>query len=686
MTPQARAIARTMTLTAGLIAALLATGLPTIYFAISYQYALGAIDTQAELSARETGRLVFANPTMWMFEEVRLTEILERRSDSGVAEARRILDREGRAVAASVDPLARPVLSRRYPIRDAAGVIAELEVSRSLRPLLLESGAALGLALAVAALVFATIRFLPLRAIRQAYQSLADSERKYRLLYETMREGMALHEVVRDEEGRPCSLVVQDVNPACAAMLQLEAGAAAGRDVRSLLDGALAPFLPQLLDAAQGGEPCAFEVSLPDRHRTLRVSASAPAAGVLAALYEDVTERRQLQERLSHAQKLQAVGRLAGGVAHDFNNILTVILSFAAELGEALQGEQQQHAREIEKAGQRAAALTRQLLAFSRKQVFRPEVLSVKSVVEGVAAMIRRLIGQRIALLVEVADDAGCIYSDPSQFEQVLVNLAVNARDAMPEGGQLAIRARREARAPAPAPGTGSPAGWPSASGQCLVLTVSDTGVGMSEEIRARLFEPFFTTKPQGKGTGLGLAIVFGAIDQVGGSIQVESAPGKGSTFTLRVPCVENPAATAQLHPDGCLSPTGRGSVLLVDDEPQLRAAVRLYLGAGGYAVSEAPNGNEGLALFRERPEKFDIVLTDLEMPGMGGLALGRALQAVRPVPVLYMSGFSEELASGREELPAASILQKPFDRATLLARLQAALQGAAAPSARPTA
>jgi signal transduction histidine kinase len=401
------------------------------------------------------------------------------------------------------------------------------------------------------------------------------------------------------------------------------------------------------------------------------------AADGWVLLVADVTGQQNLQEQLTQAQKMEAVGQLAGGVAHDFNNLLTVILTYAGSLRRDLpQGDLRSCAEEILGAGQRATALTRQLLAFSRKQVLRPEALEVREVAGRLTKMIGRLIGEHIELAVHLAGSSGYAYMDPSQLEQILVNLAVNARDAMPEGGRLTIETRDVEVTAEDRLGRGR-----LAPGPYVRLRVSDTGVGMDSATQSRIFEPFFTTKAKGKGTGLGLAMVYGAVQQSGGAIDVASAPGAGTVFTIHLPRVLAPDVPLGEDAPAPAPGTARGneeSILVVEDDPQVRSTLRHLLSAEGYRVVEASNGSEALAAFDAQREAIDLVLTDLVMPGVGGVALGRSIAEASRVPILYMSGYSEEIASGRERIPAEVFVQKPFDPPGLLQQVRAAIDGGA--------
>jgi PAS domain S-box-containing protein len=353
----------------------------------------------------------------------------------------------------------------------------------------------------------------------------------------------------------------------------------------------------------------------------------------------EITQRKELENQLRQSQKMEAVGQLAGGIAHDFNNVLTAILGYTRLLlkESVLEAQQRDDIREIEEAAERAASLTRQLLAFSRKQVMQPTVLNVNEVVQGMRSLLRRLIGEHIALVAAFDPEPVFVRADQGQLQQVIVNLSVNARDAMPGGGTLMLATARvdlEETFTASHPG--------STVGPHVRLLVSDSGTGMDAEVRRRVFEPFFTTKAVGKGSGLGLATVYGIVKQSGGYIDVESQPGHGSTFTLylpRVPAATQPVVEPPLPPPR----PGRETVLLVEDEPAVRALARRALTGFGYRVLEATNGVEALTVARQTSEAIDLLLTDVVMPEMGGRELAQVLKQERPdTRVLFTSGYPD--------------------------------------------
>jgi len=392
--------------------------------------------------------------------------------------------------------------------------------------------------------------------------------------------------------------------------------------------------------------------------KALASVASALAVGIERKRAEEAL--RQSEERLRQAQKMEAVGRLAGGIAHDFNNLLTVITSYTDLLLEDLDAGDpvREDVGQIRKAAEGAAALTRQLLAFSRRQALEPRVLSLKTSIASAEPLLERLIGEDVHLTTSVAPDLGAVKADPGQLEQVIINLAVNARDAMPTGGRLTIEAANMDQ------GEG---------GRYVMLALSDTGIGMDEETKSRIFEPFFTTKAAGKGTGLGLATVYGIVKQSGGFIGVHSELGRGTTFQVYLPRVDEPAETEAA---GAALPEPRGgteTVLVVEDEPPVRIVTRQVLERYGYAVLEAPDGDTALHLAAKHHGAIHLLLTDVVMPGLSGRQLAEQLARLRPaIKVLYASGYAEN-ALAHHGIPESGIsyLGKPFTPETLARRVR---------------
>ncbi len=388
----------------------------------------------------------------------------------------------------------------------------------------------------------------------------------------------------------------------------------------------------------------------------------------LVGSWTDITSRVELEDQFRHAQKMEAVGRLAGGVAHDFNNVLTVIQGYGGALLDDLltPEEVKDSANQICLAADRAAALTRQLLAFSRKQTLVTQLVDVAQLVKGVERLLHRLIGEDVKLTTEATPGTPRVKGDPGHLEQVLINLAVNARDAMPEGGTLSIVTSGADVAPAPG----------RAGGRVARIEVSDNGRGMTAEVRARVFEPFFTTKELGRGTGLGLSIVFGVVHQMGGSIDLWSEPGHGARFTIDLPVAPDDMVAASGQESRVPDAVGTETVLVVEDEEPVRHIARVALEARGYHVVAAASGAEGLALADNT--EIDLLLTDVVMPGLSGRAVATALLAKYPsVKVLYMSGYFDD-AHVRAQLAEAqaSVLQKPFTPRALAAKVRQVLDG----------
>jgi two-component system, cell cycle sensor histidine kinase and response regulator CckA len=387
-------------------------------------------------------------------------------------------------------------------------------------------------------------------------------------------------------------------------------------------------------------------------------------------IVEDITERRLLEDQLRQAQKMEAIGRLAGGVAHDFNNALGVITGYSELLQFKLRDDAtlHKHASEILKAGMKAASLTQQLLAFSRKQNLRPQVLDLNSIVRDIEKMLRRLIGENIDLVHVSAPDLAKVMADPSQIEQVLMNLVVNARDAMPHGGKLRIETtntevdesltrRHKYLAP----------------GKYVVLSVTDSGCGMDEKVMSQIFEPFFTTKALGKGTGLGLSTVYGIVKQSGGYITVDSAPNRGTRFSIYLPPTNRIAKTTATTDIAPPIPLGSETILLVEDEAALRELACSTLSAGGYTVLSAGSAESAITIAQRHGSRIHLVLTDVMLPGISGPNLVESLRISFPqIKTIFMSGYTDELLGEHGMLsPEIVVLQKPFSNKTLLTKMR---------------
>src|SRR5438874_7581382 len=509
---------------------------------------------------------------------------------------------------------------------------------------------------------------------KRTEERLHESERKYRLLFETNPEPMFVYDFE--------TLRIMAVNEAAITRYgysEAEFLALTIRDIRPVEEqGRLNQELARRSD--EGG------VSKGVRHRAKDgrlfevdlVARPLEFAGRRARLVlaRDVTAQRHLEDQLRQSQKMEAVGQLAGGIAHDFNNLLTAILGSTQLLLQATPpGDvRREDVEEIRNAGLRAAELTRQLLAFSRRQVLAPKVLELNAVVANMDKMLRRLIGDDVELATALHAEAGAVNADPGQLEQVLLNLVVNARDAMPGGGRVLIETTRlllrdelfERRHRLP-------------PGDYVCLAVTDSGLGMDEANQAQLFEPFFTTKEVGKGTGLGLATVYGIVKQSGGYIWVYSDPGRGTAVDVYLSCVPGPADPLRPEPEPPPLRGGHETVLLVEDAAPVRTLARRRLEARGYQVIDAADGPKALELSRRHSGVIDALVTDVVMPGMSGRELAERLAPTRPeMKVLYTSGYTDDAIVRQGVLSAgAAFLQKPFVPDTLARKVRDVLDGA---------
>jgi nitrogen-specific signal transduction histidine kinase/ActR/RegA family two-component response regulator len=399
-------------------------------------------------------------------------------------------------------------------------------------------------------------------------------------------------------------------------------------------------------------------------------------------LAEDVTERRALEDQLRQSQKMEAVGRLAGGVAHDFNNLLTVIKGYSELMLDQLQQADPLRGsiEEVKKAADRAAGLTRQLLAFSRKQVLAPRVLDLNSIVTNMERLLQRLIGEDVQLATQLYGELGRVKADPGQTEQVIMNLAVNARDAMPKGGKLVITTSNAFLDAASLPRQ------TVVPGPYVRVDVSDSGVGMTPEVMSRIFEPFFTTKEQGKGTGLGLSTVYGIVQQSGGYVDVQSEIGKGSTFSVYLPRVDERAEAPVAGSTLPERQAGTETILLVEDEDGVRNLARQLLQKHGYSVLDTRHGGEALLVCERHQGAIHLLLTDVILSQMSGRDLARRLAQIRPqMKVLYMSGYSGDAVEqhGVFDL-GVHFLQKPFSAEGLISKVREVLDAPAAKAAVP--
>jgi PAS domain S-box-containing protein len=509
---------------------------------------------------------------------------------------------------------------------------------------------------------------------RQSEASLGESEARFRTVFEKLPVGMVLF-------GR--DLVVAETNPAHCRMGSWVREEIVGRDYRDLIWADDRDEFTRRVD-----DLFSERRQLHELEQRYRGKNGSPVWGAVTtsltrfdggkvtlglAVVQDRTESKSLEEQLRQAQKLEALGRLAGGVAHDFNNLLSVIMGYSEVTLHKLDRDSPIYTsvEEVKKAGERATALTRQLLAFSRKQVLQPKVLDLNEVVVGMDRMLRRMIGEDVDLVTRLTPELDRVECDPGQVEQIIMNLVINARDAMPEGGRVLLETanvvfdretdnRADAR-----------------SGHHVALTVTDTGHGMDEATRARIFEPFFTTKGPEKGTGLGLSTVYGIVKQSGGDVWLYSEPGCGTTFKVYLPSASKSPLPATAVPSQALR-TGTETVLLVEDEASVRDLVRLMLASAGYRVLPTGDVDAALDHCRDHEGPIHLMLTDVVMPKMGGRQLADAARSIRPdLKVLYMSGYTDEaVVQHGVANPLETFLEKPIRKADLLERIRSALDG----------
>ena len=512
----------------------------------------------------------------------------------------------------------------------------------------------------------------------RAEEELQERERRLSSIYDAVPEGLFYLEISADGLHR-----IVSINPAFRAISGLTDANLVGRPIHEVISGSVRD---NCATAIREKRIVRWEQTTEFPNGTLTAELSlAPVCDRgqrcthLVGMIHDLTERKHLETQLRQAQKMESVGQLAGGIAHDFNNLLTVINGTAElaleQLNAADTVQLEDDLQEIRRAGERAAGLTRQLLAFSRKQIVQPQVLDVNTVVTQLGAMLRRLLGEDVQLVIVPSSYPAVVKIDRGQLEQVVANLSVNARDAMPHGGTLTIETTLVA-AQALLAGNGNNVKAES----YVALTVRDTGTGMDDETRRRMFEPFFTTKGAGKGTGLGLSTVYGIVNQQDGFIEVDSVPGQGTCFTIYLPAVAGAVTTAA--PDVRTKHVGgKETILIVEDVAALRRLMTRALQAKGYTVLVADSGDEALSMIEHHMQPIQLMITDVVMPGMSGPKLAERLVTIIPdMKVLYMSGYTDDVVLRHGILDAGMpFINKPFATEDLAIKIRQVLDGATA-------
>ena len=774
-----------------LLAFFVALFFPIGYFAISYQYAVGSLETEAEINARFIAGLGDFSPDSWRSEARRLDAVLSHRGSRSHPERHRILDATGRELASSGKAQAEPSIRRSQPIYYGDRAIGSVEISRSLRPILKKSALVAVMGLSIGLIVFI---LLPFRAINRANRQLKDSYNFLRKVMESSANALIvlnldgtigminerctemsgyqpeelygrevpglvgpqatdmvlrqLHmvasgeadiakfetELVRKDggtvsiacgatpvyqEGRIAGTVLSVENiterrlavealksakeytenliqAACVMILGLNLRGEVtlfnrtgeevtgysqeeliGKNWFEMVMGAEAFYkmcsMPRISGDSQSG--CAFEgqiVSKAGAMRTIswRNSAIVEKGVVIGTLCFgiDITEHKKIEAELRHSQKMESIGQLAGGVAHDFNNMLSVMLGYAqlCQLEAAPSTPLWLYLQEIIKAGERSRDMVRQLLAFSRKEIISPRAVNLNEHCLETEKTLSRLIGEEVRFSFAPDPALWLVRIDPSQVDQILMNLAVNARDAMPDGGTLTIRTENlEVDKPF------CDYRLDAKPGSYVRLSVIDTGTGMDRELVKRIFEPFFTTKEVGKGTGLGLATVYGIVTQNGGFVDVESEPGQGTAFRIYLPRLTG----APEHPSQSASSplTGSGTVLVVEDDDMLRAMATQMLEKIGYQVIQAATPRAAISICVDAGTEIDLVLSDVIMPEMNGLEMARNIAKLRPeTKVLFMTGYSSDIIAKRGIITDKGMhyIQKPFGMEGLHAKI----------------
>jgi PAS domain S-box-containing protein len=659
--PTDRRIVRWVSIAVGALTAVAVVLPPVIYFSLSHQREAGRLEAEVELNAQLITQIIGANPELWSYDQYRIADTLSRRPRKDVPEIRRVLDARGVVVAESIDPVAFPWMTRTLPLLDAGVRVGTIEMSRSVRPLAFRAVLLAMMVLPLSVLTFQVLRTAPLQAIRRSEAAL----RRERDTAQRYLDVAGVAFVLLDAAGR-----VALVNRKGTELLGRAEADVLGKDwITTFVEPAdQARVASETAAPARPGAVRAIEYAVlrPSGDRRIvswyftALTGERGSSGLLGSGV-DITTQRMLEERLRHTQKLEAIGQLAAGVAHGFNNLLSTVKGYAALLRRDLPASPKYHfdLDEILAATERAMSLTRSLLTFSRQERVKPERADLAEIVRQTQRLLRPALRDDIALETELPAEPLPVVADTVQIEQVLMNLVTNARDAISGAGRITVVASRVVL---DADGAGH-AGL--APGPYAQVSVTDTGMGIDPATRARVFEPFFTTKDVDKGTGLGLAIAHGVMKQHRGSITVASEPGHGATFTLLLPLAEAIAPVAEVREEA--EPAGGTETLLVaEDDATLRRMLRRLLEGAGYAVVEAKDGNDAVYRFVEHRDKVRLAILDMGMPGQNGrLALDEIRKLEPSIPALFLSGYA--LDSGGREAGAAAFVQKPVHPDALL-------------------
>jgi PAS domain S-box-containing protein len=644
---------------------------PFGYLVVAYSKLNHAQSMLTDLKAARLAKYIYVHRELWQYNQLRLAELIEVPEAKEDSAWQRIFDSTGQLVLEEGEAPAFPVRHWSAPVVVAGAPWARIETAATLRPLLLDTLIVAVFSNLFGLLVFFVFRILPLRIIDRTLVELETTQARYRPLFDANpfpmvvvhRDTLAFlsaNQAAIDQYGGSreefLAMRIPDMRPSGDVMPQrmidLMKNPTAGAEMFSgqrhlRKDGTVIDVEITSRAIEFDGQPAALSLAMnvTERNRAER-------------------ERRLAEDKLRQSQKMEAVGQLTGGIAHDFNNLLMVIIANIEALQEehGLASEPKSRLKEIDGAVDRAAELTRQLLAFSRKQPLRAQVTDIDILVAGTLKLLRRSLGAQVEITTVAAGGLWPVSVDRTQLETALVNLCVNARDAMPSGGKLLIETRNETL-----DADDLDRHSDVAVGDYVVLAVTDTGVGMPPEVVDKVFEPFFTTKELGKGTGLGLSMVYGFIKQSNGHIEVESTPGRGSTFRLYLPRTAEAISQAAPVTNSAI-PRGHERILVVEDEPDVRANTAALLRSLGYDVAHAADGVAGLAVVEAATRPFDLLLTDLMMPRLDGRGLAAAVERRWPgTKIIFMSGYAEGAVGGQGGIDDGRLLlSKPFRKAEL--------------------